>query len=133
MLLRVGGNKWEEANEGEYVARCSKIDSDYKFMQNRKLAIYFVIVKGPESGKRAILFYNKLSQADADEKGTDFGVKSKLFTDVKKLFPDTIGDGTDVNEINSEDLFLYKEFRIKVKRSNNDQAIVTDINHHLGF
>ena len=132
-MLRVGGNKYDEAPDGEYIARCTKIDLDYKYMRNRKLAIYFTIVEGPESGKRAILYYNKLSEVDAEIKGTDFGTQSKAFADIKKLFPDFIGDGTDVTEIDFEDLFFNKEFRIKVERSDNGQAIVIDIDHHLGF
>ena len=132
-LLRVGGNKWKEAGSGEYIALCTKIDPDYQYKKNRKLAIYFVIIGGNEIGSRAILYYNKHSQVGAEKRKTDFGVKSKFFADIKKLFPKIVGDGFHPVEIDLDDLFGNKTFRIKVERSKNGQATVIDIDHYLGF
>jgi hypothetical protein len=64
-FFRVGGNTWEEAPEGEYIARCTKVDPNFG---GRKLAYYFTIIEGEHTGKRARLFYNKLSKEEAEEK-----------------------------------------------------------------
>jgi len=132
-LLRVGGNKWKEADSGDYIALCTKIDPDYQYKKNHKLAIYFVIIEGDEIGSRAILYYNKLSQVEAEKGKTDFGAKSKFFTDIKKLFPEIGGDGSSPVEIDLDDLFGNETFRIKVERSDKGQATVIDIDHDLGF
>ena len=133
VLLRVGGETWEEASDGEYVARCTKVDPDYRMIHNRKVAIYFTVMEGSEAGKRARRFYNKKSQKEADESGSDFGAKSKFCVDMQRLFESIIGDGSIPIEIDPVELFLNQEFEITVKQSSKGDAMVIDIKHHLGF
>jgi len=127
-FLRVGGNRWEEAPNGDHIAKCTKIA-----VIGRKLVIYFVVIKGTYAGKRARLFYNMLSKEEADRIGTDFGAKSKLFNHVQKLFPNKVGNGDDPVEIDLAAIFMDETFKIKVKRSEKRQATVIDIENDLGF
>jgi len=131
-FLRVGGNKWIEAPVGEFVARCTKIIPDF---YGTKTALYFIITKGEHAGKRSRLFYHKLPRDEAERLGTDFGAGSKLFTDLEKLFPELIGDGTDPVELNFNSLFLDKTFVIttELRGKTKQQAIVQKIEHYIGF
>ena len=133
VYVTVGGHTWDEAPDGEYIARCTKVDPEYRFMNNRKIAIYFTIIEGSQSGKRAILFYNKRSSKDVEELGSDFGPMSKFCTDIKRLFLEVIGDGSIPVEIDPVHLFYEENFKIVVKRSKKGQAIVKQIEHHLGW
>ena len=133
VYVTVGGHTWEEAPDGEYIARCTKVDPEYRFMNNRKIAIYFTVIEGSQIGKRAILFYNKRSSKDTEELGTDFGPMSKFCTDIKRLFPEVIGDGTIPVEIDPVNMFCDEIFKIVVKRSKKEQANVIKIEHHIGW
>ena len=133
VFLTVGGTIWKEAPDGEYIARCTKVDPEYGENIYRKLAIYFTIIEGQESGKRARLFYNKKSQEETDESGSDFGLKSKFYTDMKRLFESIIGDGSIPIEIDPVELFLNTHFKITVKHSKKGDAMVIIIDHYLGF
>lgn len=128
IILNVGGNIFKEAPIGEYVAKCTKIA-----VIARKLIVYFVVSEGVHTGKRARLFYNMMTQEESGRLNTNFGAKSKFYSDLKKLFPDNIGDGTMPIELNIRDLFYGKTFTIKVKRSDKEQAIVINIEHYVGF
>lgn len=131
VFLRVGGNKWEEAPSGEYRAVCTKIISDF---YGRKLAIYFVVIEGKHAGKRTRLFYNKLPKDLAEKMGTDFGAGSKFYSDMKKLFPGLIGDGSTPIEIDVNQLFLHETFIIQTElRGKAKEAIVQSIEHDVGF
>ncbi len=126
-FLRVGGNKWEEAPGGEYPAKCTKIIPDFR---GRKLALYFV----NSEGKRARLFYNKLPRVEAERLGTDFGAGSKLFSDLRKLYPVLVGNGTESVELDFNSLFLDKTFLITTElRGKEQQSIVQSIDHYIGF
>ena len=133
IYVTVGGHTWEESPDGEYIARCTKVDPEYRFMNNRKIAIYFTVIEGFQLGKRAILFYNKRSSKDVEEFGIDFGPMSKFCTDIKRLFHEVIGDGSIPVEIDPVNLFYDKIFKIVVKRSKKEQANVIQIEHHKGW
>jgi len=130
-FLRVGGNKWEEAPGGEYPAKCTKIIPDFI---GRKTALYFVNTEGEHAGKRARLFYNKLPRVEAEQLGTDFGAGSKLFSDLSKLYPELVGNGTESVELDFDKLFLDKTFLITTElRGKEKQATVQKIEHYIGF
>jgi len=133
VYVTVGGHIWEEAPAGEYVARCTKVDVEYRYLNNRKIAVYFTIVEGAHSGKRAVLYYNKRSEKEAEETGSEFGPMSKFCTDIKKLFYEVIGDGSIPVEIDPVNLFLDEVFKINVTQSKKGQSTVTQIEHHLGW
>ena len=132
-FLRVGGTDWMEAPPGRHIARCTKVDPDFKFKDNRKLVIYFTI-RGPVSGLRARLFYPKRPATLAQETGSDFGIRSKLFKDLARLFPQLVGTGIDMVEIDPVMLFLGQDFEIEVeqrqgKKAEVPSAIVVRIEH----
>ena len=130
-FLRVGGNKWEEAPDGEYIARCTKIIPDF---YGRKTVLYFVITEGEHAGNRSRLFYHKLPKSEAERLGTDFGAKSKLFDHLRKLYSDRIGDGTEPVELDFNKLFLDEVFKITTElRGKEQQSIVQSIEHYIGF
>lgn len=134
IFLRVGGHVWEETPPGKYVAECSKVDPEFRFMNNRKLALYFIVVEGKHTGKRARLFYNKMDGALAVQVGTDFGLYSKFFQDIQRLFPERVGDGSIPVEIDPVQLFEGKIFNITVALSGKKkQATVKHIEHYIGF
>lgn len=132
-LLLVGGPTWKEAPTGSHLARCTKVDPDWKFMGNRKVAIYFTVTEGEHEGTRARLFFAKRSTQIAEETGVDFGPGSKFFDVLQKLFPEVIGDGSKTVPIDPVELFLNRIFKITVecrlKKSGGDNAIVTEIDH----
>ncbi len=130
-FLRVGGNKWEESPNGEYPARCTKIIPDF---YGRKTVLYFIITKGEHAGNRSRLFYHKLPKSEAERLGTDFGAGSKLFSDLRKLYPELVGDGTESVELDFDKLFLDKTFLITTElRGKEKQATVQNIEHYIGF
>ncbi len=130
-FLRVGGNKWEEAPGGEYPAKCTKIIPDFI---GRKTALYFVNIEGEHAGKRARLFYHKLPRVEAERWGTDFGAGSKLYSDLRKLYPELVGDGTEPVELDFNNLFLDKTFLITTElRGKEKQATVQKIEHYIEF
>ncbi len=93
-----------------------------------------MIIKGEFVGYRARLFYNKLPKRDAEWLGTDFGAGSKLFKDLKKLYPGIVGDGTEPVELDLNSLFLDKTFLITTElRGEEQQATVQSIDHAIEF
>jgi len=134
VLLRVGGYKWEEVPDGKYYACCTRVDPEFGEGIFRKLAIYFTITEGEHAGKRARLFYNKLSEKEAKERDTDFTPYSKFYSDLKKLFPEIIGDGSIPIDIDPVNLFKDENFIITTElRGKEKQATVQEIEHDLGF
>jgi len=134
VLLRVGGPTWEETPDGEYYACCTKVDPEFGVGIYRKLVLYFTITEGAHTGKRARLFYNKLSIDEAKENGTDFGTYSKFYSDLKKMFPEVIGDGSNPIEIDPVKLFKDENFIITTElRGKKKQATVQGIKYDPGF
>jgi len=134
-LLRIGGEVWQEAPSGKYTAKCTKVDPDWRFMNNRKLALYFTVIEGEFSGARARYFFPKRSRDLAIQTGSDFGPKSKLFQVIKKLFPGILAPDGKVSPLDPCELFLKKVFEITVElrkgrnRESTGNAIVIDISH----
>jgi len=131
-MIRIGGHSWEEAPDGVYLAKCTKVDSDYKFMQNRKVALYFTLIDGDYIGSRARMFFPKRRPELAKQMGSEFGPKSKLFNTIHMLNPASVGQGKIAVEIDIEDLFLGNIYEITVEKrgkGKNSNAIVVSIEH----
>ena len=118
-LVTIGGAEWTEAEDGIYIAEVTKVDMNYSFKGNRKLVFYFTItdeIDYPQK-RRAQLFYNKLSLAESEDRGTDFPPGCKFYDHIKKLFPHVVSSSNDPVEIDPVDLFTsQKYFQITVER-----------------
>jgi len=139
-LLRIGGIAWKEAPSGEYEARCTKVDVDWQFMGNRKLALYFTITEGHYAGYRARAFFAKREKELAEKTGADFGPRSNLYKLIKRISPKILCGDSITTFVDPNDLFFGKFFQITVELRNgkdNDSpknAIVIDISHpDVGF
>ncbi len=130
-FFHVGGSVWYEVPDGVYIAKCTKVITDF---YGHKLVYYFTIIEGEHSGKTARLIYQKLSREQAKLRGTEFGNKSKLFQDLKKLFPDIVGDGSVSVELDLVGLFYGETFVITTEiRGEKKLAIIQNIEHYIGF
>ncbi|MBI4006562.1 MAG: hypothetical protein HY356_07815 [Gammaproteobacteria bacterium] len=133
--IRMGGKTFEETPTGNHLAKCTKVDLNWTFMNNEKACLYFTVIEGPHTGSRARAFLPKRSKELAKETGSEFGPNSKFFSLIKKLFPEHTGNGNEIVEIDPVELFLGKIFEIEVEQraGKNDEskstAIVIDINH----
>jgi len=132
LLFRISGkDEQREAPSGIYLARCVHIESDWGHIGN-KIALYFKVENGKYEGYSVRLFYRKRSSEYVKETGSDFGARSKLVKDLRRIFPDQ--DFNSQIDINLGGLFLNKIFRIKVeqkpaKDGSGTNAIVTNIEH----
>ena len=139
-MIRLGGQIWEEVPSGEYIARCTKVDPDWRLGNTRKLTLYFTITEGQFTGARARLFFARRYEAFAKDTGADFGHQPKLFSTVMQLFPEELNTDALTSIIDPIDLFFGKIFQITVelKNSKNTEspinAVITNISHpDVGF
>ena len=121
--IRVGKEK-PQAPAGKYIARCVHVESNWTFLKNRKIALYFEISESEHAGKTARRFYNLKKLHDGSY---EIAPKSKFLKDVRKLFPDE----SDKGELNPTDLFLDKFFDIEVVRCFSNAGGATSIVQEL--
>jgi len=120
------GKEKPQAPEGIHTAQCVHVEPNWTFLGNRKVALYFEIDGGPQTGKTARRFYplNKLSD------GTyEIPPKSKLMRDIIEMFPDEVKKG----EIDPVELFGGKFFTIevihKISKNGEINSIVITLTH----
>ena len=107
-FIKVGEVK-PQAPNGEYIAKCVHVEPNWKFLGNRKVAVYLEVSEGENEGKVARLFYPLRKLHDDNY---DIAPKSKLMKDIKRMFPEYFGKG----EIDPVELFQDKFFYIKVEK-----------------
>ena len=124
-IIKLGKEK-QEAPNGRYTARCVHVEPNWTYLKNRKLALYFEIDEGEHAGCVARRFYNLKRLHDNTY---EIPPKSKLFDDIKRLFPNELNNG----EVDPETLFSGVFFIIEVERKGK-HAIVKSMSHfETGF
>jgi len=130
IIFSVGGDIWDEVPDGIHSAVCSKVMTDFFCRWATKLMLYFIITEGKYCGYRARLAYN----LNMDSTRPTFGSRSKFMKDIKKLFPELIGNGRERKEFDPVKLFKDKHFLIttelrKGKDGDTLYAMVQEIEH----
>ena len=118
--------KRPQAPTGKYLGCVMHVEPNWTFLGNRKVALYFEILEGPNKECEARKFYGLKLQENGEYKA---GAKSNLVKDMYRFFP---------NESNNEGLdpmlFKGKIFLIEVvlikSDSGESNAIVTSMSLH---
>jgi len=113
--------KRPQAPIGEYLGYVIHVEPNWTFLGNRKVALYFEKLEGPNKGCEARRFYGLKLQENGEYKA---GAKSNLVKDMCKFFLNETNNGAIDPMLFKDKIFLIKVEHRKSKKGELN-AIVT--------